>query len=117
MEFKKSLLIGMVKPFPVVDDILRSQGFSRRGSQTVIYDIRIADSACHTVYYLRIPARETKDRGKDGTFLKLDRPYIGKRQGSPSRFQQKREIPPSIVEAAQHKVEEIASYLKTTSPK
>lgn len=114
MEFQKSLLSGMVKPFSIVDKMLQSQGFSRRGSQSLTYDIRIEDTASRTVYYLRIPARQTDGKENDDALLKLDQPYIGKKHG-PHRYNPKREIPASVVEAAQHKIAEIASYLNTAS--
>lgn len=114
MELQKSLLIGMVKPLSVVDKMLRSQGFSRRGRDAITYDIQIEDVASHTVYYLRIPARRTSDIESKDTFIKLDRPYLGKRRG-PHRYHSSWEIPSSVVEAAQHKMAEVASYLKTTN--
>lgn len=114
MEFEKSLLIGMVKPFSIVDQMFQSQGFSRRGRQSPTYDIRIEDTASHTVYYLRIPARQMGNKENTDALLKLDRPYIRKRQG-PNRYNPTQEIPDSVVEAAQHKMAEIASYLKTTT--
>lgn len=114
MEFEKTLLNGMVKPFSVVDRMLQSQGFSRRGNHAVTYNIQIADSASNTVYYLRIPARHTGSKGSKDALLKLDRPYIGKKQG-PDRFKPIRHIPQAVVEAAQHKVAEIASYLDNSA--
>lgn len=112
MEFEKSLLNGMVKPFSVVDQMLQSQGFSRRGNDAVTYNIRIQDTASNTVYYLRIPARHTGSKESKDALLKLDQPYIGKQQG-PDRFKPLRHIPQAVIEAAQHKVAEIASYLDT----
>lgn len=114
MELQKSLLSGMVKPFSVVDEMLTSQGFSRRGRHAITYDIRIEDTTSQTSYYLRIPARRTNDKQTKDAFIKLDRPYLGKRQG-PYRYHSTREIPKSVVEAAQHKMAEVASYLETTN--
>lgn len=116
MELEKSLLNGMVKPFAVIDHILQSQGFSRRGDQTVTYHIHIEDTASHTVYFLRIPAHHKGGKGTDGALLQLDRPYVGKLRG-PSRFQSTQHIPKAVIEAAQHKLAEIASYLQTMSEK
>lgn len=113
MEFEKSLLNGMVKPFSAVDQMLQSQGFSRRGSIRFTYNMQIEDAASHTLYYLRIPARHTVNHNSDESLLKLDRPYIGKERG-PDRYRPGRRIPLAVIEAAQHKIAEVASYLKHT---
>lgn len=110
MAFDKNLINGMVKPFSEVDQMFQSQGFSRRGSETVTYHIRILDAASNTMYYLRIPARRTENKNNGTTLLRLEQPYIGKLQG-PDRFQPVWQIPQAVVEAAQHKLAEIASYL------
>ncbi|WP_054949186.1 hypothetical protein [Numidum massiliense] len=112
MHFEESLLTGMVKPFPVVDRMLCAQGFTRRGNIDFTYDMRIEDAASRTMYYLRIPTHYARQRANDRSLLQLDQPYIGKYPG-PNRFQRAQAIPNEIVEAAQHKVAEIASYLST----
>lgn len=112
MTFSKCLLNGMVKPFSEVDQMFQSQGFSRRGNRTVTYNIRIADAASNTAYYLRIPTRRTENKDDDTALLRLEQPYIGKLQG-PDRFQPAQQIPQAVIEAAQHKVAEIASYLQS----
>lgn len=108
MHLNESSLTGLVKPLSEVDRLLIAQGFTRRGNDRFTYNIRITDSASHTFYDLRIPARRTKN----SAYLRLDQPYISKQPG-PERFKLPRKIPNAIIEAAKHKTAEIASYLRT----
>lgn len=115
MQVKTCSLAGMVKPFPLIDRVLKSQGFSRRGTQEMTYHLEMADTASNTIYYLRIPTRYKKGdhhRADPKGLLQLDHPYIGKQRG-PDRFQTKKTIPPAVIDAAQHKMAEVASYLST----
>lgn len=108
-------ITGIVCPRRVIDQTLTSQGFVRRRWHPPIYDIRIKDVASGTVYRLRIPTTPQKTSGlSDDTLLRLGQPSIHRRKSKKDPLKDQ-PIPSSVVSAANEKIAEIASYLRTPS--
>ncbi|PRX41677.1 hypothetical protein CLV97_105108 [Planifilum fimeticola] len=106
-------ITGIVCPRRVIDQTLTSQGFVRRKQHPPIYDIRIEDVASGTVYRLRIPtdSPHPNSGSSDETLLRLGRPSIHRNKGN----LRDQPIPSSVLTAANEKIAEIASYLRTPS--
>ncbi|MFS8513149.1 MAG: hypothetical protein LOD87_05450 [Planifilum fulgidum] len=109
-------ITGIVCPRRVIDQTLTSQGFVRRRQHPPVYDIQIEDVASGTVYRLRIPtdSPHSNSGSSDETLLRLGQPSIHRNKSlkGPLRNQP---IPSSVLIAANEKIAEIASYLRTPS--
>ncbi|MGI6126702.1 MAG: hypothetical protein ACOYEF_07045 [Planifilum sp.] len=108
-------ITGIVCPRRVIDQTLTSQGFVRRGQHPPTYDIRIEDVVSGTVYRLRIPTSPQQTSGfSDDTLLRLGQPSIDRKK-SPKGHLKDQPIPSSVLTAANEKIAEVASYLRTPS--
>ncbi|OYD07792.1 hypothetical protein [Paludifilum halophilum] len=110
MNLKIKPIAGLIRTRDHIDRTLRSQGFACRASHPPVYDIRIQDSASGVAYRLRIPiqAHSLTNSGKKGSMVRLGTPRISRNNGG---SQLNQEVPSAIMEAANHKIAEIASYL------
>ncbi|MFS8612390.1 hypothetical protein SAMN04488025_10242 [Planifilum fulgidum] len=109
-------ITGIVCPRRVIDQTLTSQGFVRRRQHPPVYDIQIEDVASGTVYRLRIPTDSPHpDLGSsDETLLRLGPPSIRCNKSMKGHLRNQ-PIPSSVLTAANEKIAEIASYLRTPS--
>lgn len=120
MQLKSKSLSSVVQPLSYVDSMLRQQGFTRvaRGSSPS-YDVVIFDSATSTSYFLRIPTRyQIPCSAKGELKVRIGQPYLEPTERLRALSMQVSYIPTPIRQAAEHKLAEIADYLKRspTSP-
>lgn len=118
MHLTRKSLSGCVNSLSLVDRLLTQQGFKRRDRMGLpSYDMRIEDVATSCVYCLIIPL---KWEGEKTSSIRHESQYERTvRIGNPY-FEQKKDesqIPASVKQAAEHKIAEIADYLKTSTKK
>lgn len=117
MRLTRKSLSGAMQPLSLVDRILTQQGFRRKQRLgEPLYDMKMQDSATKTIYFLRIPVKLEKGSTPNEPQVRIGCPYIDqkkemKRNSRPAPVTD--EIPVSIMQAAEHKLAEIADYLKT----
>ncbi len=118
MQLTLKSLSGCVNSLSLVDRLFTQQGFKRRDRMGLpSYDMRIEDAATNCVYFLIIPL---KWEGEKPSSIPNESQYERTvRIGNPY-FDQKKDgmqVPVSIKRAAEHKLAEIADYLKTSTQK
>lgn len=111
MRLREKSIAGLVRSQDHIDRILQSQGFIYRSG---MYDIRMMDDLSGNVYHLRIPAFPLHSGDIAGLpFFRLGKPSIHCNKGL-SRFQsQTADIPATVIDAANHKLAEVVSYLRS----
>ncbi|PTM59312.1 hypothetical protein [Desmospora activa] len=110
MKLRVKPITGLIRSQAHIDRILRSQGFVYRSG---LYNIRIQDSTSGNVYQLQIPALPHNSQAQEQPFIRLGEPSIHCNRGL-SRFQaQNRDIPAPVLDAANDKLAEIVSYLRS----
>lgn len=118
MQFMKSPLSGTTKPLSLVDRMFVQQGFTRKQSLgEPVYNMKMEDTATSSVYFLRIPVKtDQAAAGKQGEpLVRIGHPYLNQKQGTRNVSRSRNgghDIPLSITRAAEHKLAEIADYLK-----
>ncbi|QKG84826.1 hypothetical protein GXN76_10325 [Kroppenstedtia pulmonis] len=112
MSLKVRPIKGLIRKRDQIDSTLKLQGFRSR-SNPPVYDIRIQDSASGHCYRLRIPTQshQLSPHESSASFLRLGEPTLNRNSSYPRYFTMEQKIPESILEAANHKLAEIASYL------
>jgi hypothetical protein len=90
--------------------MLKSQGFRRNRKLSPVYNMEMKDAASGMVYRLTLPT--SRLRFSKGEYLRLESPEL--KVARPTGNEHKSPlIPESVIAAAQDKMEEIASYLKS----
>lgn len=111
MQLNMKAISGIVRPYQMIDHMLQSQGFRRCHNQPPVYNMQIRDTGSGMVYRLKIPTSvSTPDSST--TYLRLESPSL-----EPDTNLKKHStisgIPESVLSAVHHKIEEVASYLKS----
>jgi hypothetical protein len=106
VKLKVKALAGIVRPYNLIDRMMRSQGFSRLRQQSPpVYGLKIRDMASGQVYRLTVTTTSAHP-DRDPQFLRLEFPQLEPQN-------QKHPIPESVISAACEKMEEVASYLRS----
>ncbi|MBO8170496.1 MAG: hypothetical protein H0Z33_01215 [Bacillaceae bacterium] len=110
MQLSRKNLAGAITSFGLVDRFLTRQGFRRKTRRgELMYGMRMEDSSTQSVYLLIIPVKmERMVNGGSTTtdHVRIGCPYLDQRKNGSV-------IPLSVRQAAEHKLAEIADYLKT----
>ncbi|MBA4493287.1 hypothetical protein ACFO25_06560 [Paenactinomyces guangxiensis] len=108
MQLKSKALTGIVRPYQTIDRMLKSQGFRRCHNQPPVYNMQIKDMVSGMTYCLKIPTTP----GTNPEYLRLESPSL-ELQTSFNKHSYTPMIPDSVVSAVHHKMEEVASYLRS----
>lgn len=111
MRLRSKNLTGVVQPLPYVDQFLSQQGFTKMDDgSSLTYYATIYDSSTSNSYYLSIPTFITSlSCSPHQPAVKMGFPRLQKkpRYGG----DQEQMIPLAVIQAAEHKLAEIADYL------
>jgi len=107
VQLKDKWIVGLVKPYSTVEEILIQQGFKRCGRMEVpTFQLTIQDSATRSTYLLKIPVSLEEHLSKIGY------PYLEKLSYM-EKLRPSLTIPEPIKRAAESKLAEIADYLQS----
>jgi hypothetical protein len=111
VQLKTKALTGMVRPYHMIDRMLKSQGFRCSHNQPPVYKMKIKDAGSGLVYRLKIPTSSPHPHS-DLEYLRLEPPSL-ELDTSLCKSNWLPMIPDTVVSAANEKMEEVASYLKS----
>ncbi|SEN06929.1 hypothetical protein [Lihuaxuella thermophila] len=112
MQLKTKTLTGMVRPYHLIDRMLKSQGFRRSHNQPPVYKMKIKDAGSGLVYRLKIPTSSPRPHS-DLKYLRFEPPSLELDKTLFKSNSSLPVIPDTIVSAANEKIEEVASYLRS----
>ncbi|EGK13012.1 hypothetical protein ACFQ49_03630 [Kroppenstedtia eburnea] len=108
---KMKRIMGLVYTRDQIDRTLRSRGFIRRSGQPPVYDLHLRDPLSGQEFRLRIPTHPSP--GPDTSRLRLGKPVIDRCRGYPPVKSGHSPVPDHVMEAADHQIAEIFSYLNS----
>ena len=112
MQLKDKWIVGLVKPYSTVEEILIQQGFKRCGRMEVpTFQLTIQDSATRSTYLLKIPV-SLDPSYQEEHLSKVGYPYLEKLSYM-EKLRPSLTIPEPIKRAAESKLAEIADYLQS----
>lgn len=108
MKFQLKALHGIVRPYNQIDQMLKSQGFNCCHNQPPVYHLQIKDVGTGTTYRLRVPTSRPSLQSNP-EYLRLESSQIELEPiDKSSEF-----VPEAVLYAVHHKMEEVASYLRS----
>ncbi|GAA4703609.1 hypothetical protein [Brevibacillus fulvus] len=114
MQLRNKALSGVVQPLTYVDRMMRQQGFQLTWADGIpSYGMRIYDSATNTSYFLRMCIHYTRHVNRNGEqIVKLGAPSLEANVSANKRQIERSAIPLPIRQAVEHKLAEVADYLR-----
>ncbi|TCS94688.1 hypothetical protein [Hazenella coriacea] len=109
MKFQSKALHGIVRPYNQMDQMLKSQGFNSCHNQPPVYHLQIKDVGTGLTYRLRVPTSNPQPLAKS-EYLRLESSLI---ELEPLDKSSEEFVPQSVLHAVHHKMEEVASYLRS----
>lgn len=107
MQLQHLSFAGVVQQSSSVDSFLQQQGFRKHHRQnTLFYDTLIQDSSTRASYALRIPFT------LHDPYIRFGTPYLVKKMFL-EKLHPRLHIPWSVWRSAEHKLAEIADYLRS----
>lgn len=109
MKFPSKALHGIVRPYNQIDQILKLQGFDCCHNQPPVYHLQVKDVGTGVTYRLRVPTSNPQPLNKP-EYLRLESSQIELESIDKNSEEF---VPKSVLHAIHHKMEEVASYLRS----